>query len=153
MYSSDTTGSTLAHALCFLACNPSIYKRLQNELDKAALNGFGTDRFPKLPYLEAIITETLRLKPAVPSGQPRVTPPEGLTIDAVWIPGNTVVIIPQHVIQRDERYFARAMEFLPERWIDEKENLVFNEHAYFPFSLGRSNTLTSSSFFLEIFEF
>jgi len=135
---SDTTGTTLANALYFLACNPTAYQRLQQEVDEAAIKGdaiFNNDISPSLPYLEAVITETLRLKPAVPSGQPRVTPTEGLVIDGTWIPGNTIVIIPQYVIQRDERFFVRASEFLPERWLDEGKDLV-NRQAYFPFVIG-----------------
>ncbi|KAJ5815613.1 hypothetical protein N7474_007390 [Penicillium riverlandense] len=136
---SDTTGTALAHALYFLACDPTAYRRLQQEVDEAAAKGeeiFNNDTSPSLPYLEAIITETLRLKPNVPSGQSRVTPPEGLVIDGTWIPGNTIVIIPQYVIQRDERCFARATEFLPERWLDEGKDLIVDKQAYFPFQIG-----------------
>jgi cytochrome P450 len=127
--------------LYFLACNPTAYQRLQKEVDEAAVEGeeaFNNDTSPSLPYLEAVITETLRLKPNVPSGQPRVTPTEGLVIDGTWIPGDTIVIIPQYVIQRDERCFTRASEFLPERWLDEGKDLIVDRQAYFPFSIGES---------------
>ncbi|KAJ5656571.1 hypothetical protein N7507_008521 [Penicillium longicatenatum] len=130
---SDTTGATLANALYFLTSNPSKYQRLQKEVDEANLNGGDA---PPIPYVDAVINETLRLKPPVPGGMSRVTPPEGLTIDEVFIPGNIVVISPQHVIQRDERNFDRALEFLPERWIDEGKEMHKDERAFFPFSLG-----------------
>ncbi|CAL5875163.1 uncharacterized protein PFLUO_LOCUS9467 [Penicillium psychrofluorescens] len=136
---SDTTGTTLANALYLLACNPTAYQRLQKEVDEAAMKGdeiFNNDISPSLPYLEAVITETLRLKAVVPSGLPRLTPPEGLVIDGTWIPGDVIVIIPQHVIHRDERYFSRATEFLPERWLDEGKDLVVDKQAYLPFLIG-----------------
>ena len=79
----------------------------------------------------------LRLKPAVPSGQARVSPPEGLVIDDVWIPGDTNIIVPQHVLQRDERYFPRPLEFIPERWLDEGKDLMVDDRAFFPFSIGK----------------
>lgn len=85
------------------------------------------------------MTETLRLKPSVLSGNPRVTPPEGLVIDQVWIPGNRIVIVPQHVVQRDERNYARPLGFLPERWLEEGKELVLDEHAFFPFTIGKSS--------------
>jgi cytochrome P450 len=36
---------------------------------------------------------------------------------------------------RDERYFDRADEFIPERWREQPE-LVKDRRAYFPFSMG-----------------
>lgn len=104
------------------------------EGDKA----FDYEKVKNIPYLDAIINETLRLKPVIPSGQPRLTPPGGLQVDEVWIPGDTIVAIPQWTIFRDERYFIRATEFLPERWLEEKDRLIKDERAFFPFSLGES---------------
>ncbi|RDW68698.1 cytochrome P450 [Aspergillus mulundensis] len=138
----DTTGVALANAFYFLTKHPAVYKKLQAELDAAFAEGSETsninnEALRKLPYLEAIINETLRLKPAVPSGQPRQTPPEGLQIDEVWIPGDTIVVVPQYVVQRDDRYFPAGDEFIPERWLDQKDKLVKHEGAFFPFQLGR----------------
>ncbi|EAA66961.1 hypothetical protein AN8338.2 [Aspergillus nidulans FGSC A4] len=85
---SDTTSGALANAFYYLAKHPAVYKKLQAELDNAFSSGkqspkINNETLRKLPYLEAIINETLRLKPAVPSGQPRQTPPQGLQIDEV----------------------------------------------------------------------
>ncbi|KAL4952094.1 cytochrome P450 [Aspergillus filifer] len=125
---SDTTGVAI--------------QKLQAELDTVLPQGSQAsdstnETLRRLPYLEAVINETLRLKPAVPSGQPRQTPPEGLQVDEMWIPGDTIVVIPQYVIQRDNRYFPSGDKFIPERWLDEKEKLTRNEEAFFPFQLGR----------------
>lgn len=63
--------------------------------------------------------ETLRLKPPVPSGLSRLTPPEGIQVDGVFIPGKTVVSVPTYAIQRDPRYWGPdAAEFVPERWMN-----------------------------------
>ncbi|KAL4738341.1 cytochrome P450 [Aspergillus similis] len=139
---SDTTGAALANAFYYLTKHPAVYRKLQAELDDAFPSGkqfteINNETLRKLPYLEAIINETLRLKPAVPSGQPRQTPPQGLQIDEVWVPGNTIIIVPQYVLQRDDRYFPSGDKFIPERWLDEKDNLIKHEEAFFPFQLGR----------------
>ncbi|KAJ5991840.1 hypothetical protein N7451_007564, partial [Penicillium sp. IBT 35674x] len=115
---------------------------LQKELDEvfesnAWSSQFTDEKLQGHPYLEAVINETLRLKPAVPSGQPRVNPPERLQIDEVWIPGETIVVPPQYVLQRDERCFLFGSEFIPEPWLDEKSNLINHEQAFLPFRLGR----------------
>ncbi|KAL3441549.1 cytochrome P450 [Aspergillus insuetus] len=139
---SDTTGVAMANAFYFLAKHPVVYKKLQAELDQAFpqisnLVDFSYETLRRLPYLEAVINETNRLKPAVPSGQPRQTPPGGLQVDEMWIPGDTIVVIPQHVIQRDDRYFPSGAEFIPERWIEQKSQLILHEEAFFPFQTGR----------------
>ncbi|KAJ5713532.1 uncharacterized protein N7483_010713 [Penicillium malachiteum] len=130
---SDTTGSTLTNILYFLAKHPEAYKRLQKELDDIKSSGGDVSQ---IPYLDAIISEALRLRPVLPSGLKRNTPPEGLLVDEVWIPGNTIVFAAQHVIQRDERNFENALEFIPERWLDEGKYLHKNDQAWFPFSIG-----------------
>ncbi|KAL4790551.1 cytochrome P450 [Aspergillus venezuelensis] len=139
---SDTTGVSLANAFYFLAKHPAVLKKLQAELDAAfpktsQTSGLSNETLRRLSYLEAVINETLRLKPAVPSGQPRQTPPEGLQVDEMWIPGDTIVVIPQYVIQRDDRYFPSGEKFIPERWLNGKERLITHEEAFFPFQLGR----------------
>ncbi|KAF3384940.1 hypothetical protein F1880_002809 [Penicillium rolfsii] len=130
---SDTTASTLAHVLYYLATYPKVYEMLQKTVDET--QGVHDFAHP-LPYIDAIINETLRLKPVVPSGQMRVTPPEGLFIDETWIPGNTIVVVPQWVLQRDARNFPRPLEFIPERWLDKELGLVLDDRAFFPFAIG-----------------
>jgi cytochrome P450 len=53
-----------------------------------------------LAYLNAVINETLRLHPSVPSGGLRDTPPEGITIGSTYIPGNTIVLVPHYSLGR-----------------------------------------------------
>ncbi|KAJ5415823.1 cytochrome P450 [Penicillium sp. CMV-2018d] len=136
---SDTTGNTLACVLHYLVANKSVYKKLQQQLDDIFPNrgrSYEYAEVRRLPYLDAILKETMRLKPAVPGGQPRVTPPEGLQIGDTWIPGDINVLVPQYALQRDDRFFHRAAEFLPERWLEQRGDLNLDERAYFPFQIG-----------------
>lgn len=129
----DTTSNTLTSALFYLARNPSFYTRLQSEASEVFPDGpetFSYDVLSKnlsaIPMLDAIINETLRLKPAVPSGNPRVTPPEGLTIPLVdengktedlFIPGGVDVYVPPYWVHRHPHYFPDPEAFLPSRWL------------------------------------
>lgn len=53
-----------------------------------------------LDHLNAVIDEALRLYPVVPSYQARKTPPEGLAIDSVHIPGEMTVTCCQWAMGR-----------------------------------------------------
>ncbi|KAL4999791.1 cytochrome P450 [Aspergillus recurvatus] len=113
---SDTTGVALANAFYYLAKHPAVYRKLQAELDSAfpcgnQSNGINNESLRNLPYLEAI--------------------------DEVWVPGDTIIVVPQYVVQRDDRYFPSGDEFIPERWLDEKRTLIRHEEAFFSFLLGR----------------
>lgn len=71
---------------------------LQKELD--VLSNLSQDKLVGLKVLEALINETLRLHPPVPSGTQRMTPSEGITIGDQYIPGDVMVCIPSHTIFR-----------------------------------------------------
>lgn len=89
-----------------------------------------------LPVLDSIVSESLRLQALVPSGEERKTPPSGLPIgNHTMIPGNMVVRVPNFAICRDERYFVRAHDFIPERWTTRKD-LVIDASVFQPFGLG-----------------
>lgn len=60
------------------------------------------EKIAHLEHLNAIINETLRLHPPVPSLLQRKTPPEGITVEGTYIPGNTVVACPQYVLGRSK---------------------------------------------------
>lgn len=55
-----------------------------------------------LPIMNAIIYETLRLHPPVPTVLPRLTPPEGIMVGDVHVPGHMTVWCPQYAIGRSE---------------------------------------------------
>lgn len=56
----------------------------------------------KLELLEAIINETMRLDNPVANNAGRTTPPEGIVVDGVWIPGGVAVRVPGYAIHRSE---------------------------------------------------
>lgn len=81
-----------------LTKNQALYKNLQDKLD--ALEDLSQESLKGVKLLDAVINETLRLHPAVPSGVQRLTPPEGLQINSTYIPGEVLVTIPMHALYR-----------------------------------------------------
>ncbi|KAL1617437.1 hypothetical protein SLS56_010980 [Neofusicoccum ribis] len=136
----DTAASTMINALYYLATHPADQSQLQRAVDDAMPDGeFEYNKIKDVPLLEAVINETLRLKPPVLSGNPRQTPPEGLRIDDdLYLPGGVDVVVPQWVVHRDERYFERPNEFVPERWVagSDKAGMLKDRRAWFPFQIG-----------------
>lgn len=135
---SDTTASAIAGFFYYLTAHPRVYRKLQGLLSAAFPDGDGSytaAAAAEIPYIDAIINETMRLQPPVPINLTRTTPAEGLTIDGVYIPGDITVSVATWAIQRDPRYFARPLEFIPERWTEQPE-LVHDARAFIPFSIG-----------------
>ena len=86
----DTTGNTLMVGTHRLLKNPEKMQRLKAELLKAwpSLDGREPSlrELEGLPYLNAIIKESLRLSSGVVSGLLRIVPPTGATISGATVP-------------------------------------------------------------------
>ncbi|KAI0306863.1 putative P450 monooxygenase [Multifurca ochricompacta] len=75
------------------------------------------DTLERLPYLTAVVKETLRLTPTTPVGLARVVPCEGATISGVRIPGGVRVYQSSLFVHLSEDIFVCASDFMPERWL------------------------------------
>ncbi len=115
MASFDSSSITLVYILYSLASNPEAEQRCLEEIEayfKSNPDEMNPDDFA---YCNAVITETIRLYPAnVAIGRTLDKP---LKLGNTVIPEGNDVLIPYWYIMRDERHFARALEFLPERWV------------------------------------
>jgi len=148
---SDTTAATLTCLFYELSLQPRCLEALQAEVDELFEGDRDVDgiSLAKLPYLEAVINETLRLHPPVPGGVQRLTPSEGLQIGETFIPGNSIVQIPSHTMYRDERVFKKGDEFIPERWTSQPE-LTIDASVFTPFSVGRYSCVGKQLALMEV---
>lgn len=95
---SDSVAASLTHLFLELAYDPVLLRALQQKFD--ALPSLAHDHLLTVELLDAVINETLRMHPPVPSGTQRVTPPEGLDIGDEHIPGNVIVQVPSYTVFR-----------------------------------------------------
>jgi cytochrome P450 len=84
----------------FLCKHPQHADLILSELRAHNVEETDANALAKLPHLNAVINETLRLVPPQLTGGGRITPPEGLWLDDTWIPGGTKVTAPKYVLSR-----------------------------------------------------
>ncbi|CAH8273082.1 unnamed protein product [Arabidopsis lyrata] len=135
----DTTTNTIEFAMAQLIRNPELMKRAQQELDEVVGkdNIVEESHITRLPFLSAIMKETLRLYPTTPLLVPH-RPSETALVGGYTIPKNTKIFINVWGIQRDPNVWENPTEFLPERFLDKKScDFTGTDHSFLPFGSGR----------------
>lgn len=104
----DTIAAALSFAFYHMARDSTVRDKLRLELQPL----FGrtvSGEFTNLdlgeaqaPYLNAVINETMRLDSPGCTGGPRLTPPEGLEVDGIFIPGETLLFVPINSMHTSE---------------------------------------------------
>lgn len=134
----DTSAAVTVWAMTALIKDPDAMKKLQNEIRETIGNkGFVNENdVPKLPYLKAVIKETLRLYPPAPLILPRETLEE-CVVEGYTIPPKTLVHINAWAIARDPQTWENANEFLPERFLNSSIDVIGKDFEVIPFGAGR----------------
>jgi cytochrome P450 len=140
---SETVATQLSGLTYYLCSNPAVLARLNSEIrstfkEEKEITMVSTN---SLTYLNAVLSETLRIYPASVGILARVTPPEGCVIANRFVPGNTSVSIARWSASRSASNFMRPDEFIPERWLEEEEFKVDDRKMLQPFSVGPRNCI------------
>ncbi|KAJ7815964.1 cytochrome P450 [Mycena olivaceomarginata] len=144
----ETTAVTLGWLLVELAKNSAIQDTLRNELRQVS-GTFEYSKIVKLPYLHAVVDETLRLHPPIgstsrvaveddiiPLSSPILTR-SGETVASIHVAKGTVVTAPIQYINTSETLWgAGAMKFDPGRWWQDKSNDDFPGNRHLAFGDG-----------------
>ncbi|KAJ9165730.1 Cytochrome P450 [Coniochaeta hoffmannii] len=106
---SDTTAITLTYLVWTVLKRPDLQRRVEAEL--GALDpAFGDAELERLPLLNAVIEEVLRLYGAAPGALPRTVPPGGVTFCGYFIPEGTVVETQAYTLHRNPSVFPNPLE-------------------------------------------
>lgn len=143
-------GNLVMVAITYLALNPHIRERIQEEIDQFTENGqqeitlFDKD---KLPYVVALMFETLRFasSPIVPH-----VATEDVVISDFAITRGTVVFINNHKLNKSKSHWSDPEVFRPSRFLEDivdannngdvagpKYRLRTNMPYFLPFSVGK----------------
>ncbi|KHN50687.1 cytochrome P450 [Pectobacterium fontis] len=114
----DTTANTLTWMSFLLCISPSVEECIFQEC-KAASEGAGDILpwpLPRMPWLTAVMYESMRLKPVAPLLY--LEPTRNTVIDDFFIKKGTPLLLMLNASGFDDALFQQPHDFVPERWLD-----------------------------------
>uniref|UniRef100_A0A0E0K1E2 Cytochrome P450 n=1 Tax=Oryza punctata TaxID=4537 RepID=A0A0E0K1E2_ORYPU len=138
---SDTMSVSLEWAMAELLRNPHAMRKARAELKHVLGDGDVEEAdAARLPYLQAVVKESMRLHPVAPILLPHRAVEDGVEIGGYAVPRGATVIFNAWAIMRDAAAWERPDEFVPERFMEERTpplDFRGKEHEYMPFGSGR----------------
>lgn len=123
----ETTALALSWAVYWLLRDAERLAKLRAELDTA---GSDPDKIARLPYLEAVCLESLRIHPILPDPLREVIRP--FRLRGFDVPPGCGVAAVTALVHEDPAVFEEPMAFRPERFLAR----TFKPYEYFPFGGG-----------------
>ncbi|KAL2062017.1 hypothetical protein VTL71DRAFT_6283 [Oculimacula yallundae] len=139
----DTTSDSLMFLIWALSLpeNAKYQEKLRAEVSAISPDMVNSKGIPtviaadKLPYLDAVIKETLRLYAPLPASEPRCLPVD-CTIDGFRIPARTVVSMSPYTLHRNPEVFKDPLGFNPDRWLGNEKDVGEMKKLFWAFSSG-----------------
>jgi cytochrome P450 len=149
---SETTATLLSGATFNLLKNRPVYDKLVAEIRSsfASEQEVTLERVSQLPYLLAVLNESLRMYPPVPSSLSRTCPSGGDFVEGFWIPEKTTVSAPHWSAFKSARNFRNPEKFHPERWLGDEEYGGDAKEVLQPFSMGPRNCIGKNLAYAEM---
>ncbi|KAF8888091.1 cytochrome P450 [Infundibulicybe gibba] len=118
----DTVGNVCTVGAFYVMRDPAVCAALVKELDEAwpeADAAIGYEKLEKLPYLTAVVKESLRMAHGVVTPLPRVVGPGDASIGGMRVPAGTVISMGATIVHRNSEIFPNPTNFTPERWLED----------------------------------
>ncbi|KAK1440412.1 hypothetical protein QVD17_06239 [Tagetes erecta] len=134
----DTTSSSIEWAMSELIRHPHTMKRLQQEVTEVAKGKpmITEDDIEDMPYLKAVLKETLRLHIPLPLLVPHEAM-DDVNVMGYDLKKGTQVMINGWAIGRDPSIWEDAEEFKPERFLNNNVDFKGFHYELLPFGSGR----------------
>ncbi|KAJ9177317.1 hypothetical protein P3X46_012551 [Hevea brasiliensis] len=132
----NTSAATLEWAMSNLLNHPGVLEKARAEIDAEVGQSHLIDEsdLSKLPYLQAIITETLRLYPVAPLLIPHMSS-KNCSVGGYDVPKDTMLLINAWAIHRDPEVWDDPESFKPERILENGAGI--DSCKILPFGMGR----------------
>ncbi|GME41742.1 Cytochrome P450 [Neofusicoccum parvum] len=153
---SDTTSIALSGIMWGLVSNPEAYAKLRAEIDDKRASGEISNpvtfaEAQKMPYLQAVLQEGLRIHPSTGLPMERVVPKGGAEIAGRFLPEGTKVGINSWVAHANKDVFGDdADDFRPERWLTDKERVQVMDRYWLPFGHGSRTCIGKNISLMEM---
>lgn len=159
---SDTTAISLRAIFYNLIRNPEKLSKLRAEFDEAETKNIFEKNNPlvrwndvrELPYLSAVIYESLRTHPAAGLPLERITPVGGVFICDRLLPAGTNIGCSAWTLHRDVKVWGNDVEtWRPERWIQATEKQKAEmKNSLFAFGAGARTCIGKNISYLEMYK-
>lgn len=127
----DTSSSALSWILLFLAHHPEVAQRLVEELRNADFDPQADlPGLMRLPYMDAVVNEAMRLVPPVPFQRRQAKEP--VTVGDVEVADHALVYVSSWLVNRDPDLYPDPERFNPQRW----GTINPTPYQWLPFSAG-----------------
>ncbi|KAK5462864.1 hypothetical protein LTS15_002576 [Exophiala xenobiotica] len=153
---SDTTSISLGSVVYSLIKHPKVMRKLREEIDQGIATGHISAAITfqdaqRMPYLQAVIKEALRVHPATGLPLGRVVPKGGATLAGKFFPEGTIVGINSWVAHANRQVFGDdARSFRPERWLQDQEQVSRMDRYYMTFGLGSRTCIGKNISLMEM---
>lgn len=135
----ETTLWSIEWGIAELANHPAIQIKLRRELDAVLGSAQLTEPdLVRLPYLHAVVKETLRLRMAIPLLVPHMNLHDA-KLGGYDIPAESKILVNAWWLANNPAYWKNPEEFWPERFLEEEAKVEANgnDFRYLPFGVGR----------------
>ena len=144
----ETTASVITWACYLLATNPQVLAALADEVDAVAgARPVCREQLTDMPYLMAVVRETMRLYPPAWIIGRRAL--EADRIGDTDIPEQSVVAISPYTLHRHPRYWSDPETFEPRRFLNDEADRKHEAFAYIPFGAGPRTCIGSTLALVE----
>lgn len=150
----DTTAHALSFGFWEMLKQPQMWSRLRHELLSVlpdAKSMGDVQDLEQLPYLKAVIKESLRFSMGTSARLPRIVPPGGATLAGQHMTSGTHVSFSHYVYNNDPAFFLDPHVFRPERWLGSKEETDILEAHMVSFSRGSRSCIGMNLAYAELY--
>ena len=161
----DTSAATISTLFFHLIRSERVLSKLNQEIRNTFSDVEEITTGPKISsiqYLKACVEEALRISSPVPGVLEREVLVGGYDVDKHHIPEGMTVAVAPYAIHRNEKYYSRPFDFIPERWIAgspvkeldfaaTEESVEKAKSTFFAFSLGTRGCIGKNMAYMELY--